>query len=143
MSQVNSVKACKHKINKSSTKISAHYWIICLYSKNICFYVFITNKCSNLFWNMFYSERIKISKIIILLKQCNPMGSNIRVLIKIYYTCPILYFLWIISRVNTIKSRFILIIFTPWKLDPTKWFNFGFCADNSDFDRHLFQLIVP
>ena len=82
----------KHKINKSNTKISKHYWIICLYSKNICFYFFITVECSDLFWNIFYSKIIKISNIIILYAQSNPMSSNIRVLIKIYYISPILYF---------------------------------------------------
>ena len=35
---------------------------------------------------------IKISNIIILWEQSNPMSSNIRVLIKIYYIYPILYF---------------------------------------------------
>ena len=61
------------------------------YSKNICFYVFITDKCFNFFRNMFYSKTIKISNIIILYIQSNPMRSNIRVLIKIYYVSPFLY----------------------------------------------------
>ena len=50
-----------------------------------CFYVYITDECSNLFWNMFYFKRIKISNIIILYIQSNPVSSNIRVLIKIYH----------------------------------------------------------
>ena len=33
-------------------------------------------------------------------------------------------------------------LFIPWKRGLTKWFNFGFCANNSGFDRYLFQLIV-
>ena len=107
---VNLVKvfSCQHKINKFNTKISAHYCIICLYSKNICFYVFIVNKCFNLFWNMFYTKTIKISNIIIKIKS-NPISSNIRVLILVYYISLILYFSEIISRINTIKSRLTLI----------------------------------
>ena len=53
---------------------------------------FIVNKCFNLFRNMFYSKRIKISNTIINHMQSNTMSSNIRILIKIYYICPILYF---------------------------------------------------
>ena len=34
-------------------------------------------------------------------------------------------------------------LFTPWKLGFIKWFKFGFCVNNSGFDRYLFQLIVP
>ena len=83
----------KHKINKSNTEVSTHYWIVCLYSKNVCFNVFIVNKCFNFFRNMFYPKRIKISNIIIIHMQSNLMSSNIRVLIKIYFICPILYFL--------------------------------------------------
>ena len=99
----------KHKVNKSNKEVSAHYWIVCLCSKNICFDVFIFNKCFNLFRNVFYSETIKISNIIIIHMQSNPMSSNIRILIKIYYKCPI-------SWVKTIKSRFIFIIFLYFKV---------------------------
>ena len=95
-----------------------------MYSKNICFYVFITNNCFNFFWNMFYSERIKKSNVItfnVLWTSCayiqsNPMSSNIRVLTKIYYISSILYFGDIISRITTIKSSFILITFFISKL---------------------------
>ena len=34
---------CKYKSSKSNTKISVHYRIICLYSENNCFNVFIVN----------------------------------------------------------------------------------------------------
>ena len=81
----------KNNIKKSNAEISAHYWIVWLYSKNICFNVFISNKCLNFFQNMFYSKRIKINNIIIIHMQSNPMSSNIRILIKIYYIYPILY----------------------------------------------------
>ena len=94
-------------------QISTHYWMICLYSGNICFNVFIVNKCFNFFSNLFYTKRIKINNIIIIIlhTQSNPMSSNIRILIEIYYISPILYFGYIISRKNTIKSWFIFIIF--------------------------------
>ena len=100
----------EHKINNSNTEISTHYWIVYLYSKNICFNVFILrsrgqrtirsrrvqrttiNKCFNFFRNMFYSKRIKTSEIIIIHMQSNPMSFNIRILIKICYISPILYF---------------------------------------------------
>ena len=50
----------KHKINKSDTKLSTHYWIVCLYYKNVCFNLFITNKFYNFLRNMLYSKTIKI-----------------------------------------------------------------------------------
>ena len=113
--------SCKHKINKSNTKkkISAHYWIICLCSKNLCFYVFISYTCFSFIWNIFFSKAIKISNIIILYVQSNTTGSNIRITIKVYYICFILYFNrvafsgsvfeWVVCRINTIKSRIIFI----------------------------------
>ena len=58
------------KIKKSNTKISAHYQIMCLYSENIWFNVFIADKCFNFFWNKFYTKRIKISNIIIIIIVC-------------------------------------------------------------------------
>ena len=33
-------------------------------------------------------------------------------------------------------------LFTPWKLGSIKWFKFSFCANNSGFDKYLFQIIV-
>ena len=69
-----------------------------------------------LFRNMFYAKRIKTSNIIIMNIQSNPMTSNIRVLIKIHYLSPILYFSGIISRISTLKSRLILTIFLYFKI---------------------------
>ena len=103
---------------------------------NICFYVFIIDKCSNLFWNIFYSKRIKISNVIILCIQSNPMSSNIGVLIKIYYICPMLYFLQIISWIYTIKSRFILIIFLYFKIKGWGGIKNPFCLDDLVFYFH-------
>ena len=100
----------EHQINSLNTEISTHYWIVYLYSKNICFDVFILrsrgrrtvrsrgvqrttiDKCFNFFRNMFYSKRIKTNDIIIIHIQSNPMSFKIRILIKIFYICPILYF---------------------------------------------------
>ena len=33
-------------------------------------------------------------------------------------------------------------LFTLWKLGSANWFKFGFGANNSGFDRYLFQLVV-
>ena len=82
---VNSVKIFHAGIN-STKPIQKYPHIIQSY---VCFYVFITYKCSNFFWNMLYSERIKISNIITLYVQSNPMSSNIRVLVKIYFITPL------------------------------------------------------
>ena len=68
-------------------------------------YVFILDKCFNFFRNMFYSKTFKIRNIIIISVQSNPMSSNIRVLIKIYCICPILYFSEIIWRKPPLNLR--------------------------------------
>ena len=54
----------KHKINESNAKIPTHYWIVCLYSKNVSYYVFIPNKFFNFFRNMFNTETIEINSFI-------------------------------------------------------------------------------
>ena len=64
----------KHKVNKSNTKVFAHYLIICLYSENVCFNNFVVNKCFNFFRDMFYSKSIEISSIIIIHMQRNAMS---------------------------------------------------------------------
>ena len=51
----------------------------------------MNNKCFNFFPNMLYSKTIKISNAIIIYVQNNPMSSNIRVFINIYYISPMLY----------------------------------------------------
>ena len=102
-------------ISKSNTKVSAHYWIIWLYTINICCNTFISKEFSYFFWNMFDSKAIKACYIFNIYRQSNPMSSYRFILIKIYYICPILYFRYIISWINTIKLRFILIIFLYFK----------------------------
>ena len=68
------------------------------------------------FSNMFNSKAIKVhcrvrcSSVISSHIQSRPMSFYWSKLIKIYYTCPILYFRQIISWINTIKFRFVLVI---------------------------------
>ena len=78
------------KVNKSNIKVSRHYWIICLYSKNMLLYF----RCQWAFiflWNMFHSEAIKVCYIFICI-QSYPMSSYYVIFIKIHYKRPILYF---------------------------------------------------
>ena len=42
-------------------KVPTHYWIVCLYSKNVSYYVFIPDKFFNLFRNMFTTKTIEIN----------------------------------------------------------------------------------
>ena len=83
---------CKHKINKSYAKVPTYYWIVCLYSKNVRFHVFIFNKFFNLFENIFNTKTIAINNFILVTKQSNPMCAYTCIFIKVYYVCPILYF---------------------------------------------------
>ena len=45
----------KYLFNKSKTKASKDYWIVCLSSINIC-YIFVYYKLFDFFWNMFYCK---------------------------------------------------------------------------------------
>ena len=92
-------------------QIYPHYQIICLYSKNICFYVFITDKCSNLFWNLFYSERVKISNSIILYTQSNPMMLKDEAALKIHFVFMILPFLAFFISVNSSNNSLFSSIY--------------------------------
>ena len=81
------------------------------------FYVFVSNKFLSLFWNMFNSKNFKISNFNIFCIQSNLMCTSICIFIKIYCICSIFYsFGKVISRVSTIKSRLILIIFLYSKI---------------------------
>ena len=116
-SVINESFSCKHKINESNTKVFAHYGIVCLYSKHVCFCVFMSNKFFDLFRNMFNTKAVKVSNLIIFYIQSNPMCTNICIFIKIYYMCSFFYFfMQIISRVNTIESRLIFIIHVYFKV---------------------------
>ena len=78
----------------------------------ICFFsCFMPNNFSNFFRNIFNSETVKINHSNIFTIQSNAMCTNICIFNNVYYICPILYFFRkIISRINSIESRFILII---------------------------------
>ena len=116
-SKISQFFTCEHKINKSNAKITTHYWIDYLHSKNVCFYVFISNKIFNFFRNMFGTKTIEINDFISFTKQSNPMCNYVCILIKVYYISSILYFSrQIISWKNSIKSWPILIILLYFKV---------------------------
>ena len=82
-----------------------------MYSKCVCFYLFMSNKFFDFFRNMLNSKTDKISNFNNGYIQSNPMCTNIYIFIKTYYISTFLYFLrLIISRMNSIEPRFILII---------------------------------
>ena len=69
---------CKDKINESNAEVTTHYWIICLYSKNVSFYISIFNKFFNFFKNMLSAEAIEINNFISLQNkaiQCVPVSA--------------------------------------------------------------------
>ena len=77
-STINQCFSCKNKIKESYAKVTTHYWIICLYTINACFYVFITNKLFNIFRNMLNTKAIKINNFIFLQNkaiQCAPVSA--------------------------------------------------------------------
>ena len=61
----------------------------------------------------------------------------------------VIFYLYIWKIMSFIACSLCIILnaktkslFTLWKLGSTKWFKFEFCANNSDFDRYLFQLTI-
>ena len=114
---INQKFTCKYKSNESDAEASTHYWTVWLSSKYVCFYAFTSNKSFNFFRNMFKSKTFKINNFNISTIQSNQMSSNISMIIKVYYICPILYCLRkTISRINSIKFRFIFMIFLNLKV---------------------------
>ena len=104
-SKISKLFPCKHKIDESNAKIPTHYWIFCLYSKNVSFYVFVPDKFFNFFRKVFNTITIKINNFTSFTKQSNPVCTYVCVFIKVYYLCPMLYFFrQIISRIHTIES---------------------------------------
>ena len=77
-----------YKINKSSTKLSPHYWFICFFCINNCCDCKSIGKLFDFFWTMFNSKTVKISNFIIYWLQTNQMSSNIRIPVKICYISP-------------------------------------------------------
>ena len=99
---------------KSMNPIQKHPHIIelfaCILNMFLCF-VFMSNKFVNFLKKMFYSKTVKIKNFNIFYIQNNPWCTNICIFIKIYYIFPILYcFRPVICRINSIKSKFILLI---------------------------------
>ena len=99
---------CKHKINESNAKVLTPYWIVCLYSKNVSYYVFILDKFFNLFRNMFSTKTIEINNFTSVRNSNNPMCAYICIVIKVYYVCPILY---ILGRLSLEKAPLTLASF--------------------------------
>ena len=113
---INQSLTCKHKINESNAEVSTCYWIVCFYSKYVCFYIFMPNNFFNFLSNMFDSKTVKIIISIFFYIQSNLMCTNICIFIKIYYMCPNFYsFREIISRISSFKSKFRLKIFLYFK----------------------------
>ena len=109
---VKSAFTLKHKNNKSNTKISTPYCIVRLYSiiHVFLYFIFVYNFLE-IFWNVFNFKTSKICLRITVWVQSNPISTNIHILIKIYYICPIFSFIrQIITWINTIKYEIILII---------------------------------
>ena len=75
-----------------------------------CFLWYFFHEFFNFFGRIFNSKVVKIYYIIIILIWSYSVSFYWFILIKIYYICPIFYFRWIISWINTIKLRFVLII---------------------------------
>ena len=59
--KISQLFTCKHKINESNAEVAAHYWIVCLYPKNVSFNVFMSNRFFHFFRNMFNTKTIKIN----------------------------------------------------------------------------------
>ena len=72
---------------KSIKPIQKYPHIIESYASVLKLFVFMF-----LCYDVFNTKTIKISIVIIRFIQSNPMSSNIRIVIKIYYICLMLYF---------------------------------------------------
>ena len=90
-SKIGQFFTCKHKMNESNAKVHTHYCIVCLYSKNVSFDVFIPEKFFNFFRNMLCTKTIKVNNFTPVTKQSNSMCTYVYIFIKIYYVNPILF----------------------------------------------------
>ena len=82
---------CKHKISESNAKTSTHYWIVCLYSKNVWYDVFMSDKFLNFFRNMFNTKTTKINGLFFVTKQSNPVYASIFIFVQINHVTNIFY----------------------------------------------------
>ena len=83
----------KHKINEFNAEVSIHYWIVSLYSKYVCFYVFMLSNFLNLFGNMLNSKTVKVNNFSFSTKESNPMCTSISMFINVFYINSILFFI--------------------------------------------------
>ena len=74
---------CKHKIKDSNVKVPTHDGIVCLYSKNVWYDVFMSDKFFNFFRNMFKNKTININDLLFVTKQSNPVCVLIFVFVQI------------------------------------------------------------
>ena len=71
------------------------------------------------------------------------MSSNIRILIKIYYICPIVYLIrYVISRINYITSGFILIILLYFKFSLRDRLQLKLLSRSEILDGRSFRSII-
>ena len=112
--KISHFSTCKHKINESNVKVPTHS-IACLYSKDISFYVFISDKFFNFFRKLFNAKTIEMNNFFYKIKQPN---AYLRLHIhQGYYISPILYiYRQFVSRINPIKFKRISIIFLNVKI---------------------------
>ena len=62
-------------LNTLSNVYQIHCRITGIYSENICYDIFVANKCFDFFYNVFISKDVKVCHTIILLIQCYPVIS--------------------------------------------------------------------
>ena len=103
---------CYHKINESNAKVATHYWSLCLYSKNISFYIFVRNTFFNFFSNMFNSKTIKINNFTSVAKK---KQTNVCLHLHIYQGLLLMLHTLFLTenyllKKHTIKSWFIFMI---------------------------------
>ena len=116
-SKISQFFTCKHKMNESNTKVPTHYWIVCLYSKNVNYYVFTPDKFFYFFRNLFNIKTIEITILLLLQKkaiQCVPTCAYSSRFIT--YAPSFYFFRQIIFWKNSIKSKFILITLLYFKV---------------------------
>ena len=82
----------QQKVNESNTKLSTHYWMICLHSINFFFatFLFPINVLIS-FWDLLNTKTIKICHIITIPINSYPVSSSWLLFIKICYICLTLY----------------------------------------------------
>ena len=78
---------------KSMNPVQKYLHIIELFYWTLKILVFMFNQFFNFFRSMFNSKTVKTNNFNIFIIQNNSLCSNICIFIKIYYICPIIYYL--------------------------------------------------